>query len=337
MSSQHTRSRRPGFGRWLLLLVGVYAVLIAVGAGIFWNYLKHYEKSHPVGAMNTYFTQLKQGERDAILADSGFPFNEINTPDAYWSYLEQKYAHGDRRWQYAQRQETEGKTVYDVYADDKRYGTLTLDKRADGWHICSDYTLQTLTVIAAGVPRMDGADLTPYRTAETPVAAFAGGATAPATGTYVIPCLHEGTFTLNGESSRREQDADGTLHLSPTVSESDKQALTALSEAVARTYAAYISGDAPLEELTAYLESGTDFLRQVKAYSSYYYNKHNSIDFQQLQVSDPAAWATDTFTVEVSFDFIVRRTYDSHTYPTRYRIALCRRDAGFAVRNIQTI
>ena len=338
MHSHHAKVHRPGFGRWLLLLAGIYAVLIAVGAGIFWGYLKRYERNHPVGAMNAYFAQLRQGERDAILADSGFPFNEINTPDVYWRYLEEKYAHGDRRWQYAEVPQTEGKTVYDVYAEDKRYGSLTLDRQPDGWHICSDYTLQTLTVIAAGEPQMNGVDLTAYRTGETTVEIFAGGSgDPPATGTYTVPCLQEGTFTLNGETPLLERDGDITLHLSPAVSEPDRQALTALSEAVARTYAAYISGDAPLSELTAYLESDTDFSRQVKAYSSYYYNKHNSIDFQQLQVSAPAAWSADAFTADVSFDFVVRRTYDSHTYPTRYRIAFRRSGKGFSVCNIQTM
>lgn len=339
MPSRHARVRqRTGFGKWLLLLAALYAVLIAVGAGLFWNYLKHYEKNHPVGAMNSYFAQLQQGERDAILADSGFPFNEINTPDIYWSYLEEKYACGACRWQYAEIPHPDGKTVYDVYADNRRYGTLTLDRREDGWHVCSDYTLHTLTVVAAGEPQMNGAALSAYRTTETPVAAFDGaGGDVPATGTYTIPCLQEGAFTLNGTAPRRERAEDGTLFLYPAVSDEDTKTLTALGETVARTYAAYISGDAPLEELSALLESGTPFMRQVKAYSSYYYNKHNSIEFRELQVEPPLAWSADAFTVEVSFDFVVNRTYDSHTYPTRYRIAFRRSGTGFAVCNIQTM
>lgn len=338
MHTQHAKAHRPGFGRWLLLLAGIYAVLIAVGAGAFWGYLKRYEKNHPVGAMNAYFAQLKQGERDAILADSGFSFNEINTPDAYWAYLEEKYDHGDCRWQYAEMPQADGKTVYDVYAKNKRYGSLILDRQPNGWHVCSDYTLHTLTVLAAGEPQMNGIRLTAYRTNESPVEIFTGGSSAPpAIGTYSIPCLQEGTFTINGETPHQERDANGILHLSPPVSETDRQALTALSESVARTYAAYISGDAPLSELTAYLESSTDFSRQVKAYSSYYYNKHNSIDFRQMQIHDPVAWSSDTFTVDVSFDFVVRRTYDSHTYPTSYRIAFRRSGKGFSVSNIQTM
>lgn len=339
MSSRHAKAQsHAGFGKWLLILSALYAVLIAAGAGIFWNYLKRYEQNHPVGAMNAYFSQLKQGKRDTILADSGFPFDDINTPEQYWSYLLEKYAHGECRWQYAEIPQPDGKTVYDVYADNRRYGALTLERQEDGWHVRSDYTLQTLTVIAAGEPRMNGVELSAYRTAETPVEAFDGiGGDTPVAGTYTIPCLQEGTFTLNGAAPQSERETDGTLHLYPAASEGDTQALTDLSETVARTYAAYISGDAPLEDLSARLESGTPFLRQVKAYSSYYYNKHNSIDFRNLQVDPPRAWSADAFTVEVSFDFVVNRTYDSHTYPTRYRIAFRRGTAGFAVCNIQTL
>lgn len=337
MKTRHTKA--AGFGRCLGILAAVYAILIAAGAGLFWNYLKHYEQNHPVGAMNAYFSQIRQNNRDTILADSEFPFDAINTREVYWAYLTEKYAGGDRPWQYAEMPEQDGKTVYDVYADNQRYGTLVLDRQADGWHVRSDYTLQPVTVIAAGEPRMNGADLTAYRTAETPVDAFAGaGGTIPTTGTYSLSCLSVGSITLNHDTAPVIlQSSDGTRQVHPSVTEADRTALSAFGEKAARTYAAYISSDAPWAELSALLESGTDFSRQVKAYSSYYYNKHRSIDFQNLQVKEPVAWSPDAFTVEVSFDFVVSRTYDSHTYPTAYRIACRRHGNGFAVANIQTL
>ena len=138
MHSHHAKAHRSGFGRWLLLLAGIYAVLIAVGAGVFWGYLKRYERNHPVGAMNAYFAALKNGEREKILADSDFPFDAVNTADAYWQYLLTKYANGEKRWQYAECPREDGATVYDVYAENRHFGTLTLEKTDDGWRVHSD-------------------------------------------------------------------------------------------------------------------------------------------------------------------------------------------------------
>lgn len=338
MKEQHAKPRRFSFRKLLLCIAAAYLALIAVGAGLFWGYLRRYEQNHPVGAMNAYFAALQNGEQEKIFSNSRFSFSDLNTQSIYWDYLQEKYAGGDRAWQYAEQPEENGKTVYDVYADNRQYGTLYLEKQDDGWHVSSDYILQKLTVIAAGDAEMNGVPLAAYYTGPTPVEAFSGtSGNVPALQCYSFHCLKEGTFTLDGKPAKLERDADGTVRLYPTVSDADATALKGFAETVSRVYAAYISGDAELSQLTAHLESGTDFLRQVRAYSSYYYNKHISIDFQNMQVSEPVAWSQDTFTVDASFDFIVRRTYDSHTYPTHYRLACRRTDSGFAVVNIQTL
>lgn len=284
--------KKRGFWKVLVALAAVYAVLIAVGAGIFWKKLDRYEKNHPVGAMNAYFAALKNGEREKILADSGFPFDAVNTEDGYWQYLLKKYANGDKKWQYAER------------------------------------------------PREDGVSLADYVTADkpTPVAAFDGaGGTIPETAVYTVSCLSVGQLSLPSGAAVAEKDADGAVHLTAAPSDADKAALSAFAEKTAKTYAAYISGDVEQSALFALMESGTAFAKQVRAYSSYWYNKHSSIGFENLRVETPIAWSADAFTVDVSFDFIVRRTHDSHTYLTKYRIACRRHGDGFLVANILTL
>lgn len=332
--------KKRGFWKVLVALAAVYAVLIAVGAGIFWKKLDRYEKNHPVGAMNAYFAALKNGERENILADSGFPFDAVNTEDGYWQYLLKKYANGDKKWQYAERPREDGVTEYDVYAEDTRFGTLTLQRADDGWHVRSDYALTPLTVIASAAPLLDGVSLADYVTADkpTPVAAFDGaGGTIPETAVYTVSCLSVGQLSLPSGAAVAEKDADGAVHLTAAPSDADKAALSAFAEKTAKTYAAYISGDAEQSALFALMESGTTFAKQVRAYSSYWYNKHSSIDFENLRVETPIAWSADAFTVDVSFDFIVRRTHDSHTYLTKYRIACRRHGDGFRVANILTL
>ena len=332
--------KKHGFLKVLAVLAAVYAALIAVGTGVFWKRLDSFEKQHPVGAMNAYFAALKNGERDKILADSVFPFDAVNTEDAYWQYLLAKYANGEKRWQYAERPREDGATVYDVYAENRHFGTLTLEKTDDGWRVRSDCTLTPLTVIAAAPPLLDGVSLADFVTADapTPVAAFDGaGGDIPATRVYRVDCLSVGTLSLPSGAALGEKDADGAVHLTAVPSDADSAALFAFAEKTAKTYAAYISGDAAREELFALMESGTAFAGQVRAYSSYWYNKHIAIGYENLKTETPVAWSAEAFTVDVSFDFIVRRTHDSHTYPTKYRIACRRRGDGFAVSNILTL
>ena len=327
------------FRRVIGILAAVYAVAIAAGLWWFRQYLKSYEENHPVGAMNSYFAALFDNDTAKILADADFPFDDINTKEAYLQYLREKYPETDKR-QYAELLNTDdGCLRYAVYESDRQCGTLTLQKREDGaYRIFSDWQLRpAFTVTSPAVPLVNGVSLAAYRKSEpTVVAAFDGaGGVLPTTATYAVETLLPETVTLPGGDAVLTRQADGTLLATARPQASDAAALTAFAEKAARTFACYISKDAPFSDLSAMLEQNTPFSREVRAYDNYWYNQHRSVDFENMQVSAPVAWSADAFTVEVSFDFIVRRTYDSHTYPTRYRIA-CRRAAnGFWVTNIQ--
>ncbi len=331
--------KRPSFRAVLIGLVALYAVLIAVGLLVFYGYLKQYEQNHPAGAMDSYFAALKNGKTEQILTDSDFAFDAINTKEAYIQYLNEKYRAGDGRWQYALREDADGQQVYDVYESNQKYGSLTLQKRDEGgYRVFSDWEFGAETAYVSPVePYVSGVSLSAYRDGEPMTAPeFEGvSGTVPTLSTYRVKTLLSPTVTLqDGETPVLSALKDGTVQVTPAVSAADAAALTAFGEQVARTYACYISNDAEYSELQALIDGNTPFSRGVRAYDRKWYNQHRSVEFENMKVSPPVAWSEDHFTVDVSFDFVVSRTYDSSTFATKYHIACRRAEDGFRVVNI---
>ena len=172
------------FRRVVGILAVVYAVAIAVGLLCFRQYLKRYEENHPVGAMNAYFAALASNDTARILADADFPFDDLNTQEAYLQYLREKYPETDKR-QYAELpSDTDGRLLFAVYANDQQRGTLTLQKREDDtYRVFSDWELRPMfTVTSPAVPLLNGVSLAAYCEGGDPtvVPAFAGvGGTLP--------------------------------------------------------------------------------------------------------------------------------------------------------------
>lgn len=331
--------KRPSFRVVLIGLVVLYAVLIAVGLLIFRGYLQRYEQNHPAGAMDAYFAALHSGKTEKILADSDFPFDAINTKDAYIDYLNERYRAGDGQWQYALKEESDGRLVYDVYESNQKYGSLTLEKaEKGGYRVFSDWEFGAETTFVSPVePFVNGVSLSAYREGEPVTASeFEGlSGTLPTLSTYRVKTLLPPEVTLqNGVSPVLTTLKDGSVQVTAPVSAADTATLTAFAEKAARTYACYISNDAEYSELQALLESNTPFTRWVRAYDRKWYNQHRSVEFQNMKVEPPVAWSEEYFTVDVSFDFVVSRTYDSSTFKTAYHIACRRAGDGFRVVNI---
>ncbi len=326
------------FKKGLLLLGIVYAVIIVIGLAIFWNYLSRYEAQHPVGAMNTYFDALQRGDTEKIFADSEFTFDAYNTQSIYIEYLSKKYMNGNGDWQYAamETDEKTGALTYDVYESDKKYGTLYLTRGEEGgWRVRSDWAYQAETVLCSPtVPYINGAAAKPEGEQEA-VPLFEGAAgEVPTVARYRIKTLLPPAITLQDGAVVFTQTEDGATRVTQAPSAADAQTLTMLAEQAARTYACFISGDAELAALNALLESGTPFAKGLRAYDAKWYNQHETVEFQNMQVRAPVMWSAAAFSVQVSFDFVVNRKYDTHTYPTAYDIALRRAGDGFKVVNI---
>ncbi len=322
------------FKKGLLWLVAVYAVAILVGLLCFHGYLKKYEKTHPIGAMNAYFAAIQAGDVDGIFKDSAFPADAYNTKDTYFTYLSQRYNGGKGNWQYAlmDSDDAAGVYTYDVYESDKKYGTLFLTRNGDGFTVRSDWAYGAKTTVHS--PRavlVNGAPLTLGE--KQTVSHFAGAkGDLPTVSTATVETLMPPAVSLEGVQTVLTEQQDGSLLV--TAAPKDAAAIKAFAETAAKTYALYISNDLERGELTALMESGTPFASGVYAYDGKWYNKHNSAVFQNMQVSEPTEWADGAYTVAVRFDFVVSRTYDTHTYPTAYTVALRGTAGNYKVVNI---
>ncbi len=324
------------FKKGLLLLAIVYAAVIAVGLSMFYAYLERYEAGHPVGAMNAYFAALKKGNTADIIENSEFPFDAHNTESIYIEYLTEKYKNGDGHWQYASIDDDADPNTdtYAVYEDGKQYGTLYLTRDGDGWRVRSDWAYTQEMVLSSPYPLLvNGAPLT-MSCIKKPIELFAQALEEPLfTSDCTVKTLRDPVVTLeDGEAVLSEQESGVLVTKKPQ--ETDSKALAALAETVARTYACFISGDATLEEMHALVKAGTPFMTGLRAYDPKWYNRHVSVEFQNMQVSDVVMWSDTAFSVDVRFDFVVNRAYDSHTYPTAYQLAFEKVESGFQTVNI---
>lgn len=326
--------KKLSFKKWLLVLSVVYAVAIVIGLLCFHGYLKKYEKTHPVGAMNAYFAAVAAGDVDGIFADSEFPADAYNTKENYFTYLSERYNGGKGNWQYAlmDSDDAAGIFTYDVYESDKKYGTLVLTRNGDGYTVRSDWAYGVKTTVQS--PRtvlINGAPLTMGE--KQTVAAFAGAkGELPTFAAATVETLLPPAVSLDGTQAVLTEQKDGALLV--TASPKDAAMVKTFTEQAARTYALYISNDLERSELVALMESGTPFAAGVYAYDGKWYNKHKSAEFQNMQIAEPIQWADGAYTVEVRFDFVVSRTYDTHTYPTAYTVALRGTAGNYKVVNI---
>lgn len=325
------------FKKGILLLGIVYAVAIAVGLLLFYGYLARYEARHPVGAMNTYFSDLKKGDTAEILANSVFPFDAYNTADVYIQYLKETYKNGDGNWQYAQVDADDNPDTdsYAVYENGERYGTLHLTRDGDGWKVRADWAYTSdLQVQFTEELLVNGAPVT-ASCIRMPVKAFENAVKVPpALATHVVKTLCTPTLALSQGEAVQETMADGTVRVTRAPSDADAAALKVLAEQAARTYACFISGDAKLEDMQALVVAGTPFANGLRAYDQKWYNEHKSVEFENMQVADAVMWNDTAFSVQVRFDFTVSRGYDAHTYPTAYELAFVKQNGNFRLANL---
>ena len=329
--------KRWAFWKTLVVIATALLSVTAIGLCMFWGYLARYEAAHPVGAMNAYFASLKSGDTQKLINDSEFPFDAYNTEQAYLQYLRKKYQNGEGSWQYAETaaDPATGTYTYDVYENDQKYGTLYLARQGENWTVRSDWAYAEEIVISASMEVLvNGAPVKADKKGETPSLFEGIQDDMPVLSTYTVQTLLAPTVSLKEGESVLTSREDGSCRISGAVSEQDTKALQSLAEKAARTYACFISGDVKLKKLLALLEDGTPFASGVRTYDAKWYNEHVSVEFKDLQVKTPMMWTQDIFSAEVTFDFVVSRGYDEHTYPTAYDIAFRRTKNGFLVINI---
>ena len=339
------KSRGSRAFRWALVIIALVNVLcIAVVLCVLWQRLEDYEEKSPVAAMDAFFADVQAGRTAEIVAR--LDRRGINTAEDYTAWLQQTFSGDAAGYRYAPV--SDGKTghryaVYDENGERKGEVRLFSENGETGpWTVqpaityLSAYTVRApayVRVLLNGRPLPDS-----VRTDKSePVALFDAQRDEnriPHMAEYVVEDLLEiPAFTAQtpqGEACLVTQDDEArTVTVHVPVTGDDLQACEQQIETVAKLYARYISQDAQLRELAAHIYKDTDFYDAVRAYDGQYYNKHISYAFEKFTISNVERFSEDTFAGDVSFDYVIKRTHDTHTFPTKYRMGFQKIDGKY--------
>jgi hypothetical protein len=234
---------------------------------------------------------------------------------------------------------------YDIYRDNRRLGTLRLTAQSPNgpWtaradvQILEDFTVTApafVTVKVNGIAL--GAEQETGRQAQTAVAALSDFVSdMPQTVTYTVSgLLKTPTVTATADGVACNVTADGQA-FTVTATSVQVTALQQRVQQVAHLYANYISQDAAFADLKPHMVANTPFYKSAKAYDNYWYNKHLSVEFANETISDIVMLSDKVFTADIAFDYIVKRTHDTNTYPTAYRCLFVKTDNGWQLLDLK--
>lgn len=93
-----------------------------------------------------------------------------------------------------------------------------------------------------------------------------------------------------------------------------------LSLEVAESYAKFTSADLKFSEIEGYFQKGSDILELLETYNSNRYNNHEKSYFENIEVLQPVITKDGTIKCQVSFEYIVLTSQDTHNFPSNYVI-----------------
>lgn len=332
----------------LLAIAGLNLCAIALILLWLWNRLETYEKNSPEPAMRAYFEQMHGGGLEDAAAQ--IHPGGLNTLKDTADWLRQTFTGDPAAYRYVQLSKTQEGLRYAVYDGSHRLGYVRLQS-ANGengpWSARAEVTLlEPYTVRAPAFVQvsLNGRPLPDAcRTEKSePVEAFAAlrnKEAIPQMVEYTVSgLLLEPAFTAStpdGRAAAVSFDAQARLAAVTVPAEGTvKKEFEQLLETAAKTYARYISQDAEWAELMACVYKNSDFYDAVRNYDGKWYNKHIGYAFENFSITGVESYAADSFAGDVSFDYVVKRTHDTHTYPTRYRLAFQKIDGRYQLVNL---
>lgn len=113
-------------------------------------------------------------------------------------------------------------------------------------------------------------------------------------------------------------DDSDTLH-TPIVGE-ESEIFMDLTLEVAESYAKFTSADLDFRDIKGYFLEGSEILELLETYNSNRYNSHEKSYFENIDISQPFLTGEQTIKCQVSFDYIVVTSENTHTYPSSYTV-----------------
>lgn len=93
-----------------------------------------------------------------------------------------------------------------------------------------------------------------------------------------------------------------------------------LAVEVAESYAQFTSADLKFNDIKNYFQEDSEILELLESYNSNRYNNHENSYFENIEVLKPSLTNDSLVKCQVSFDYIVITSQDTHNYPSSYTL-----------------
>ncbi len=338
------KARPSRFRRGLLFY---FLALLAVGAValvFLWFALGRYEAATPQYCIRQFLAKAAAGELEP--AEPTGPFTD---PAAYTALLQQQAAAlpADPGL-YRTRAFEDGSIQWEVRGEDGSCALrlLLTPREGGGWQAVPQPELLPPVTLRApqGVQlTVNGRPLTAdYCTGQEPVHGFeALGEEAPMTQVFLLEgLLAAPQITAQGPGGQDcpiSGDAENGYQamLPPTPEEAP--ALQQAAAKVTGIYAAFITEDATLTDLSAVCLHNTPFWAAVSTFYNHWYVKHDSSRIENLEFEQLYLVAPNAFCAELSFEDVILRKGKEDRFPARYHLCLLQTDSGWKLASLETL
>jgi hypothetical protein len=340
------------FYKRLLRIVVVTVTLCAAGLAYLYFWLYRYEKQSVTGAMRTYISDVADGKWDDIYSVDSTYFTELNTKEDVTSYLQTTYEGVDPDGcTFSLISETDtGIRQYDVYYRSEVISTLETYKPSDSttWKVRTLVTGGTYTFDVldnASFSLNDNAITSSYIISEE---ALPLGLEELADAGYNLPSVvRYQVDNLIGDPVPVPQDSQNYIavrdwtgshfYIGPKPTSDQLTEFSNELEQTAIAYSQYITNDGTFYALSQHLVRGTEFYYAIVSLDNQYFSSHNSIDFQNIEITDVLPLGEDAFVGTISYDVVVTSNTTEKTYASSYQIFFVRENGSWKASNIVTL
>lgn len=334
-----------------LLRVFISTILIGtITCGYIYWWLYRYEKQSINGAMTQYVKDVTDRKFDKVYYEDSRYFTELNTKQAVTDFL--LYVYGDKKpggmtfsWMAG-----EGDTqYYDVYYRQSYIATLEC-VRPSGSKVWKVRTLigsmnYDIDILDGSSIRINDIPITTEFSHDDNVipGAYEGydlDSLLPKTTRYHIRNL-VGEPAIVAEKSIDVVVRDHSAYryyVGPKPTPEQYSDFATLVNETAMAYCQFITEDGTLYDLKQKLLPGTEFYNAVSSFDNQWFTTHESIEYQNLEVSEVMPLGENAFIGSIKFDYVVTATNVSQTYSNYYQMFFIKDSAGeWKCINIHTV
>lgn len=343
------------WGRFYSRLLRVFIVtliLCAAGLGYEYFWLARYERQSVTGAMNRYMKNVADHNWDEIYRTDSTYFTEVNTKENLITYL--IYTYGDNHangYTYSLVEETDtGMRYYDAYYLSSKVSTLETYKPE------GSSTWKVRTVVSGGSYTFDVLNDAAFRINDVPISSssFASEGdhiplafeslsiddTFPTVTRYTVENLVRAPEPLpeDSENNMAVRDYSGNhYYIGPKPTAEQYSEFAQNIEDTAMAYSRYITKDGTFYDLRRHLYPNTEFYYAIRSLDNQYFSSHDSLDFQDIAISDVMPLGDDAFVGTISYNVVVTAGTNVKTYASTYQIFFVRDGDSWLATNLITI